>query len=111
VPQRRLANYRWLLARFGQNVAEPFADPSEGASPFVFPLRVADKPRALTALAESGVAGLDLWSMPHPSLPVEGFPQAAELRATTIGLPVHQELRPRDLDTIARAAASALGAS
>ena len=35
---------------------------------------------------------------PHPTYPAVRFPAAARRRATTIGLPVHQELRPEDVD-------------
>ena len=79
----------------------------DGAAPFVFPLAVRDKARALRRLQELGVRGVDLWSVPHPSLDVDEHPEAAELRRTVVGLPVHQHLRPRDLDTVARAALSA----
>jgi dTDP-4-amino-4,6-dideoxygalactose transaminase len=37
-------------------------------------------------------------------LPVDQFPDAAALRASVVGLPVHQELRPADLRRIAHAA-------
>ena len=41
-----------------------------------------------------------LLGLAHPSLPATAFPLAAGLRASIVGVPVHQELRPRDLDRI-----------
>jgi dTDP-4-amino-4,6-dideoxygalactose transaminase len=38
----------------------------------------------------------------------ERFPRASALRATLVGLPVHQELRLRDLDRIAAVARGAV---
>jgi dTDP-4-amino-4,6-dideoxygalactose transaminase len=62
----------------------------------------------LSALAEQRIQALDLWSVPHPSLPAEDFPVAARRRARTVGLPVHQELSPGDIERIADAAITAL---
>jgi CelD/BcsL family acetyltransferase involved in cellulose biosynthesis len=47
------------------------------------------------------VKAADLWSVPHPSLDAAAFPAASRRRATTLCLPVHQELRPEDLERIA----------
>jgi dTDP-4-amino-4,6-dideoxygalactose transaminase len=62
----------------------------------------------LTRLEREGIAAVDFWSVPHPSLPVERFPRAARRRSRTVALPVHQELRPRDVMRIAATAAAAL---
>jgi dTDP-4-amino-4,6-dideoxygalactose transaminase len=106
---RRRANYAVLLDRLGDLVPPPFDELVPGASPFVLPVRAPDKARFLRRARAAGVRALDLWSVAHPSLPTEQFPRAAALRASLVGLPVHQELRRRDLDRIAavaRAAAS-----
>jgi hypothetical protein len=57
-----------------------------------------DKKRLLLWLRCRGIAALDFWSVPHPSLP--RFREAASLRANVVGLPVHQELSESDLDRI-----------
>lgn len=105
---QRRANYGALLELFSERVPPPFATLHEGASPFGFPLKSPDKKRLLGRLAERSVKALDLWSAPHPSLEVERFPLAGERRATTVALPVHQELSARDLGRLAAAAAYAL---
>jgi dTDP-4-amino-4,6-dideoxygalactose transaminase len=68
-----------------------------------------DKPGLLRHLAARGVSGIELWSIPHPLLPVDDFPDAKRRRARTVVLPVHQELRESDLDRIADAAQTFLG--
>jgi len=101
--ERRRGHYEWLLARAAAVVPAPFDRLDPGANPFVLPVAVQDKPALLRALRAKGIRALDLWSVPHPSLGVARFPRAAELRRTLVGLPVHQELRPRDLERIAAA--------
>jgi dTDP-4-amino-4,6-dideoxygalactose transaminase len=106
--ERRRRNYAWLLERLAGAVAPPFDRLDPGASPFVFPVRFADKAAALRRLSGEGVSGLDLWSVPHSLLPQERFPAAAARRSTVVGLPVHQELTRGQLERVAAAAATAL---
>lgn len=101
--QRRRENYRLLLSRLGELVPEPFGELPDGASPFAFPIQVDAKGSLLARLRDWGVNALDLWSVPHPSLAHDLFPGAAFRRATTVALPVHQELRASDLERVATA--------
>jgi dTDP-4-amino-4,6-dideoxygalactose transaminase/CelD/BcsL family acetyltransferase involved in cellulose biosynthesis len=101
----RRANYRVLLEALGDHVASPFASLPDGASPWMFPLEVSAKAALRDRLAFDGVGTLDIWRVPHPSLPVERFPEAALRRECTIGLPVHQELQPEHLERIIQAMA------
>ena len=93
----RRRNYRYLLERLPGTVAPLFGDLPEGAVPFVFPVASADKAGLVRRLRQHGIAALDFWSVPHPSLPAEQFPRARALRASVVGLPVHQELRQASL--------------
>jgi CelD/BcsL family acetyltransferase involved in cellulose biosynthesis len=102
-PAARRANFEALREDLGDLLAEPFREVPDGASPFAFPLEVEAKRPLLERLADQGIRAVDFWSEPHRSLPVEEFPAAARLRATTVGLPVHQELGPEDLERISRA--------
>lgn len=100
--QRRRANYGFLLERLGAFVPPPFDVSSEDASPFAFPvLAAAPKERLLQALLREGIAALDLWGTAHASLAPGEFAGADRRRAQTVALPVHQELRPVDLERIA----------
>jgi hypothetical protein len=104
VAGRRRRNYSVLLAGLADLVPPPFADLPAGASPFMLPIAVPDRARAIPRLRAHGVVALDFWAVAHPSLPRAGFPQAAARRAGTIGLPVHQELRDSDLRRVIAAA-------
>jgi dTDP-4-amino-4,6-dideoxygalactose transaminase len=96
----RRRNYRYMLARLQDPVQTVFPDLPEGAVPFFFPVRGADKAALLRRLEGHGVAALDVWSVPHPALPSSGFAHTRALRQSILGLPVHQELRRRDLQRI-----------
>lgn len=99
----RRANYLTLLDQLGDLVPRPWNDLVPGAVPFAFPIAVDNKSALLGRLAEHGVAGLDLWSAAHPVVEdVDGF-KVSSRRRTIVGLPVHQELRPSDLDRIVAA--------
>jgi dTDP-4-amino-4,6-dideoxygalactose transaminase/CelD/BcsL family acetyltransferase involved in cellulose biosynthesis len=100
VASGRRANFVLLLDAIGPRVPSPFAELPTGACPFVFPIETDDKDRLLERLAAHGVRGIDLWSLPHPSLPTTGFPDAEARRRRTVGLPVHQELRIKQLERI-----------
>lgn len=100
VPARRAATYARLASELSPWVAAPWnRDPGE-ASPFALPVRVRDKPTVLASLRSEGIGAVDLWSIPHPALDPGEHPIATERRATTVLLPVHQELRPVDVERI-----------
>jgi len=105
IPARRRAAYRLLLEGLAEHVPQPFRELPPGASPFLFPIETDDKRPLLERLARQGVGAADLWSVPHPSLPVERFRAAARRRSRTLGLPVHQGLGPDDLERIVAAVA------
>jgi CelD/BcsL family acetyltransferase involved in cellulose biosynthesis len=101
---RRRANYRTLLAELAGQPPAPFDRLEEGAAPFVLPVESSDQPALLRRLERGGIGGLDFRAWLHPGAPVDRFPNAGRLAARTVGLPVHQELRPRDLARIVAAA-------
>ncbi|MEA2398656.1 MAG: perosamine synthetase [Thermoleophilaceae bacterium] len=94
----RRDNYSRLLEGLGDWAAPGFDHVTPEACPFVFPIETEHKDGLLRALAARQVRALNLWSIPHPTYPVGRFPAAARRRATTVGLPVHQELHPEDVD-------------
>ena len=105
----RRANYDTLSEELADLVPRPFARLPAGASPFAFPIEVDDKSAMLRRLAGRGISGMDFWSVPHPALPHARFPSARRRRERTIALPVHQELRPADVDRVAAAAGGRSG--
>jgi dTDP-4-amino-4,6-dideoxygalactose transaminase len=110
VQATRAANYAFLLERLKRIVPEPFAHPPEGSSPFVFPIQSNRKEELVCQLARRGIAASSFWTVPHPCLPVADFPQASSLRKSIVGLPVHQELGPRELERIVHAVLSSVSA-
>lgn len=100
---RRRENFRYLARSLGCLLAEPYAELPDGASPFLFPIRVREKGPLLKRLRRLRIRAVEVWAVPHPTLPVEEFPLACDLRASVVGLPVHQELRPADLNRIVEA--------
>src|SRR5207244_5935825 len=101
--EARRENYRFLLEGLGEFVRAPFDRLPEGASPFAFPVDTKDKDGLLAELARRNVRALDFWSVGHPALPAERFPQASARRRRTVGLPGHQERRREDVERIADA--------
>ncbi len=97
---RRRDNYRFLLDRLGDYVSPPFDRLPEGASPYMFPISFEQRDDLIKQLRRNGVHAVPHWPIPHPSCPPDRFPTADERRATIVGLPVHQELRRRDLERI-----------
>ncbi len=61
-------------------------------------MQVADKAGFRASLARAGIHALDFWRDPHPTLRVDEFPIARRLRGEIVALPVHQELRPGDVE-------------
>ena len=93
----RRENYRFLLQELGEFVPEPWRDLPEGASPFTFPVETSAKEEVLERLWIEGIIALNLWSVPHPLLDESKFPNARRLREGVLGLPLHHELREKEL--------------
>lgn len=102
----RRANYRLLVRELEGLVPEPFEVLPEGAAPFFFPVRSDRKEALLARLADHRVEALEVWPVSHPAVATLGGSGAASRRATTVGLPVHQDLGVAELDRIVAAAVS-----
>jgi dTDP-4-amino-4,6-dideoxygalactose transaminase len=109
VPERRRANYERLLEELDDAVGKPFARLANGACPWAFMVEADDKELFMERLLRWRIRALNFWSEAHPSLPEERFPRAAWLRTHLVGLPVHQELRERDLERLSPAVRNARG--
>lgn len=105
IRERRRANYARLLEALGEHAPAPFDRLPDGATPWLFPVEAPGKAGMLALLAGQGILAFDFWSVPHRELGGE-HARALRGRRSTVGLPVHQELRESDLDRIATVAAS-----
>jgi hypothetical protein len=77
-----------------------FATIPPESSPRAFPIE-GDKPAMVDHLARRESRDIHMSTVPHPVM------DAAALQARLVGLPVHQELRPADVDRIADAVLAA----
>jgi dTDP-4-amino-4,6-dideoxygalactose transaminase/CelD/BcsL family acetyltransferase involved in cellulose biosynthesis len=103
VAARRRANYELLQAEFADRVPPPFETLPAGASPLVFPLETDAVDELRERLVGAGIDGAPFWTPLHPALPGERFPGALAWRRRFVALPVHQELRPGDIERIVKA--------
>jgi len=101
--ERRRGNYQILLGELVGQVPAALAVLPDGAAPYFFPVQTTDKPGLLALLDEHEIDAVDFWGVAHPSLPAAAFPMANRLRASIVGVPVHQELRRQDLERIVTA--------
>jgi dTDP-4-amino-4,6-dideoxygalactose transaminase len=106
--ERRRANYTFLLQHLPDVVPRPFDVLPGGAVPFAFPIEVDDGHAVAGRLKERGIEALAFWYQAHPSLPSVDFPAGSRRRQRTVVLPVHQELRGRDLQFIVSAVRAVL---
>lgn len=91
----RRRNYNRLLEAVPHLVPRPFDTLGAGSVPFAFPIAVQDKADVIRRFRSHGVQPVDLWSVPHPSLPADEHPSAAWYRRHVMALPVHQGLGDR----------------
>jgi peroxiredoxin/dTDP-4-amino-4,6-dideoxygalactose transaminase len=103
VAAARRRNHERLVERLRPLISDPFTATPEGSCPFGVPVTTSDPEGLLRHLGERDISATNFWSVPHPRLPVDEFPAAARRRATTVLLPVHQELDDSDLDRVADA--------
>lgn len=96
----RRMNYRTLRDALGDQVLEPFAIVPDNAAPAIFPIQLRDKARTKERLAQTGIGTSEVWRTPHPSLDEQRSVKLLRERASSLGLPVHQGLRPEDLERL-----------
>jgi dTDP-4-amino-4,6-dideoxygalactose transaminase len=109
--ERRRLNYERLLQVLGEHVPHPFRRLPAGACPWYFPIECDARTQLVEELRAARISAMEVWAEPHPTLPPGAFPAAERWRASTVALPVHQELRARDLDQIAGATRALLRGS
>ncbi len=103
VVERRRLNFLHLLkATRSLPGLAPFVDDlPDGACPIVFPI-VAERRDFHLELRSRGVPAVSWGGVAHPDFRPDSFPDADFLFHHLILLPVHQDLRDTDLETIAR---------
>jgi perosamine synthetase len=69
-----------------------------GACPWLFPVWAHDPARLRRHLLARDIESHCFWATPHPDVPALGFQFEDALRGHVLVLPVHQNLRPADLE-------------
>ncbi len=104
----RRRNYFLLLGRLRDRVPPVFGEIPAGACPLFYPLLCDDKAAVSAKLLARGIETVDFWREGHAACPSDAFPETAALRRRVLELPVHQDLAPEDMATLARAVKEAL---
>jgi dTDP-4-amino-4,6-dideoxygalactose transaminase len=100
IRQQRIANYRTLATALGDKVTPAYTQLPDGACPLFYPIVVDDKPAAARALRARGVDALEFWNYGADAIATESE-NVQFLRSHVLGLPIHQDLKPRQLEYIA----------
>ena len=109
VVARRRANFLRLAAHLRRYVPVPFRELRPGTCPLFLPVLVPDKIRCQRDLEALGVQSVNLWDASHPTCPPDLAEEVSGWRQHCLELPVHQELRPEDIDRVATAVLTVLG--
>jgi dTDP-4-amino-4,6-dideoxygalactose transaminase len=99
IRERRRANFMALKERLNGRVRMLRDDLPEGVCPLFFPILVNHKSDVARRLWARGIGAVDFWNDPQ-SNPQIGA-DARFLRAHVLELPIHQDVRPEQVDYIA----------
>lgn len=101
----RRRNFSLYLEHFGRTRAEMLVVPDlpEGVCPLFFPVFVETGEKRKTmyeAMKQKGVTTHPWWDMFHEAVPWRQYPDAVFLKTRLMGLPVHQDLTPEQVDRV-----------
>jgi len=106
----RRRNYLRLIEKLrnklNDNIIFPKLD--EGVCPLCFPLLVKQRDAIVLKMIESGVEPFVFGRQLHPRVKENIFPEAKYLSDNILGLPVHQQLSAKDIETISEVAQNIL---
>jgi len=100
IRQQRINNFRALAAALGDAVTPAYEELPNGACPLIYPIMVDDKPAAARALRARGIDALEFWNYGADAIATESD-DVQFLRSHVLGLPIHQDVKPRQLEYIA----------
>ena len=104
--EARRSNWSCLAAQ----VKAPLVFPSlmEGTCPLFLPIWVAERAKVIARLAGFGIETYVFGEFPHPTLPLDEYPETGRMRDNILCLPIHQQLTAADLRRVAAALEGAL---
>jgi perosamine synthetase len=99
---KRRGNYGYLQHRLAElrGIRLLFDDLPAGACPWVLPLFLEEIPNGHLFLRKLGIPAVTWGGVRHPGICSAEFPAADFLYENLIFLPIHQDLREKDLDRI-----------
>jgi dTDP-4-amino-4,6-dideoxygalactose transaminase len=101
IRRRRVANYQTLASALHGHVKPVHAALADGVCPLFYPIVVDDKPATARSLRQKGIEPLEFWN--HGADRSEaGSDSVRFLRSHVLGLPVHQDLSPRQIAHLTR---------
>jgi len=98
----RMENYRRLAQQLDGAATPVFETMPDGVCPLFFPVFVHDKHGTAERLRSRGVDALEFWNESCEPGGHEMGPDARFMRRHVLELPIHQDLKPRHVDHIAR---------
>lgn len=101
--QRRRENWLHLdrLIRRIPAVEPIYHELTEYVCPLMYPVRIERREALSIMLEDEGIETFVFGEQPHPAMDPAQFPEAEALRSRILGLPVHQQLAPADIERIA----------
>jgi len=103
VVARRRDNFRYLLERLAGSFELLHDRLPDGVCPLLFPLIVYNRDETVDQLSKRGVSAIAWWGGFHPAVPWSRHPEAVFLKDHVLALPVHQDIAPAALQTLADA--------
>ena len=100
IRRARVDNYHALRNALGDSVSAAIGGLPEGACPLFLPILAADKTAAARALRARGIDALEFWNYGAGD-DADESPDVRFLRSHVLGLPIHQDVSPRQLSYIA----------
>jgi perosamine synthetase len=102
IAARRRGNYRFLAERLSElrGCRLIHREVPARVCPLFLPLVVDDRGRLFSALARHGINSAVWWDDRHPAVAWDEFPEAADLKARVLALPVHQDLTTSQLEYV-----------
>jgi len=102
VVQARRENFEHLHSLLAPGVRGVIDTLPPGVCPLSYPVLVRDKPAVHARLLAEGLDTVTFWSIDNPDIPRGRFPHVDFLRSHLLEVPIHQVLRPRHVEYVAR---------
>lgn len=101
----RKRNYESLRDHLRARHVEGFVFPElpSGTCPLCLPLFVPQRDDVVARMSAQGIESYVFGRHPHPLVHIEEFPEVAFLSDSIVGLPIHQQIVPEDMEAVADA--------